>query len=51
MICLADKVSHPAKVIWLTTLFSNSKHFLYDLCVSHQPANIVWWWAKAIDFQ
>ena len=27
MICPANKVDHPAKVVWPTTLFSNSKHF------------------------
>ena len=49
MICPADKVSCPAKVIQLIALVSNSKHFLYDFCVSHWPANIMWWWAKAIN--
>ena len=27
MVNLADKVGHPAKVIWLIALFSNSKNF------------------------
>ena len=24
--------------------------FSYDICVSCQPADIMWWWAKAINF-
>ena len=35
-----NMVSCPAKVIWLTTFFLNSKCFLYDFCVGHQPANL-----------
>ena len=31
MICPANKVGHPTKVIWLTALFSNSKHFFIQL--------------------
>ena len=31
MICPADKVGCPAKVLWLIMLFSNSKHFFVQL--------------------
>ena len=44
------QVNHPTKVVWPTVLFSNSEHFLYDICVGHWPANTVWWQAKASDF-
>ena len=41
----------PAKVIWLTALFSNSKHFFHMTFVfSHQPANTMWWRAKVPNF-
>ena len=33
MICPADFVGCPAKVVWLAAFFLNSKHFLYDFCV------------------
>ena len=50
MISLADKVDHPAKVIWLIAFFLNSKHFFYDFCVGHWLANLIGWWAKTIIF-
>ena len=45
----AGIVGCPAKVIWLTAFFSNSKHLFYDICVGCQLADIIWCWAKAID--
>ena len=39
-IYLANIISCPAKVIWLTAFFLKKKMILYSFCVSHQLANL-----------
>ena len=48
-VCLADYVSLPAKVIWLTAFFLKKKAIFYGFCVGCWLANITWCWAKAFD--
>ena len=40
----ANFVSLPAKVVWPTTLFSNSESIFFNFCVGSQLANITWCW-------
>ena len=39
-VCLANFVSLPAKVIWLTAFFLEKKAILYSFCVGHQPGDL-----------
>ena len=40
IVCPADYVSLPAKVIWLTVFFLKKKAIFVWFCVGHQPANL-----------
>ena len=45
---LTSQPSH--KVIQLTALLSNSKHFFIQHFVGHWPANTIWWWENINSF-
>ena len=50
MVLLADMLASPQKLYGQQCSFQILSTFLYDIYVSHWPANTIWQQAKASDF-